>query len=230
MFRKQKDWIYSKIKKYVLRSFPELQAVNSPGRRLIAYYYDKKKCGQYVKVYPPAHIYDTSIGDYSYIADNSYISDTTIGKCCSIGTNFICGWGIHPTETISTHPMFFSTKRQNGMTLSSEDKIEERKHINIGNDVFIGANVTVLDGVTIGDGAVIGAGAVVSKDIPPYAVAVGCPIKIIRYRFDEETCQKLQEIRWWDFDEEHLQDVEEMIFDVKGFVEKYNNDTLDNNH
>lgn len=52
----------------------------------------------------------------------------------------------------------------------------------IGNDVWIGANVTVLGGVTIGDGAVIGAGAVVIKNIPPYAVAVGNPAKVVKYR------------------------------------------------
>ncbi|MDQ5968938.1 MAG: hypothetical protein QG579_95 [Patescibacteria group bacterium] len=56
------------------------------------------------------------------------------------------------------------------------------KKVVIGNDVYIGARVIILPGVTIGDGAVIGAGAIVTKDIPPYAVAVGVPAKIIRYR------------------------------------------------
>lgn len=221
MFRKQKDWIYSIIKKYMLRAFPNLQFMDTPGYGLIQYYYDKDKCGKNVKVYPPAHISNTSIGDYSYIAFNSYITHTNIGKCCSIGPNLFCGWGVHPIKSISTHPMFFSTLEQNGMTLSATNKIQERKRITIGNDVFIGTNVTILDGITIGDGAVIGAGAVVSKDIPPYAVAVGCPIKIIHYRFDEETRQKLLEIKWWDFDEEHLKDVERLFFDVEGFVKEY---------
>ena len=45
--------------------------------------------------------------------------------------------------------MFYSILKQNGITLSKVNKIEERKKIIIGNDVFIGANVTVLDGVTI---------------------------------------------------------------------------------
>ena len=107
------------------------------------------------------------------------------------------------------------------MTLSAEDKIKERNEIKRGNDVFIGAKVTILDGGTIGDGAVIGAGAVVSKDIPPYAVAVGCPIRIIRYRFPEEIRNKLLEIQWWNFSEDNLQDVERMIFNVGGFIEKY---------
>ena len=177
---------------------------------------------RHIFVYGPYSINEARIGDYSYIAYNSNISNTTIGKFCSIGPNFLCGWGIHPLDGISTSPMFYSTRKQNGMTLSKEDKVEERKQIVIGNDVFIGANVTVLDGVTIGDGAVIGAGAVVSKDIPPYAVAVGCPIKIVKYRFDEERIEALKKIKWWEFDEERLKEVERLFFDVEGFIEKQN--------
>lgn len=176
------------------------------------------------KLYPLYHLYDVKIGDYTYIAQNSFISMTTIGKCCSIGPNIVCGWGIHPTDGISTAPMFYSTMKQNGMTLSDYDKIEERKHITIGNDVFIGANVTILDGVTIGDGAIIGAGAVVSKDIPPYAIAVGSPIIINRYRFSDEVISKLRKIRWWDFDEKKLQDVERLFFNINELIEKYNSE------
>jgi acetyltransferase-like isoleucine patch superfamily enzyme len=149
------------------------------------------------------------------------MSYTSVGKFCSIGPNLICGRGVHPTTGISTSPMFYSTRKQNGMTLSVEDKIEERKNISIGNDVFIGMNVSILDGVTIGDGAVIGAGAVVSKDIPPYAIAVGSPIKIIKYRFDEESIDKLLKIKWWDWADDKLNIVEKEFFDVNKFIERY---------
>ena len=54
----------------------------------------------------------------------------------------------------------------------------------IGNDVWIGAGCKILGGVTIGNGSVIGAGSVVTKDLPPYAIAVGVPAKIIKYRND----------------------------------------------
>lgn len=173
------------------------------------------------KIMGPAQVGNCNIGDYTYVGSNSVISLTTIGKFCSIGPNFFCGFGIHPTNGLSTSPAFYSKSGQCGISFSKENKITENLPITIGNDVFIGMNVTVLDGVTIGDGAVIGAGAIVSKDIPPYAIAVGSPIKIIRYRFDELTIAKLSEIKWWDFSIDQLKDVEKHFFDLDGFLAKY---------
>ena len=160
---------------------------------------------------------------YTYVSYNSKISNTVIGKFCSIGPNFIAGWGIHPTHGISTHPMFYSTKKQNGMTLSTDNKFKEQAPIKIGNDVFIGMNTIVLDGVEIGDGAIIGAGAVVTKDIPPYAIAVGNPIKVIKYRFEDPTIDNILKIKWWE-KEETLQDVERHFFEVEKFIQTYLND------
>ncbi|MBQ8635695.1 CatB-related O-acetyltransferase [bacterium] len=173
------------------------------------------------KIYPPYNIGDTKIGKGTYIAPNSTIHNTTIGKYCSIGPNLICGYGIHPLNGISTAPCFYSTKKQNGMTYSKEDKIEETLPIIIGNDVFIGMNVSILDGVKIGDGAVIAAGAVVTKDVPPYAVIGGVPAKVIKYRFSEDVVEKLLKIKWWNWDDKKLQEVERMFFSVEDFVKKY---------
>jgi acetyltransferase-like isoleucine patch superfamily enzyme len=52
----------------------------------------------------------------------------------------------------------------------------------IEDDVWIGGRVNVIAGVTIGQGSVIGAGTVVTKDIPPYSVAVGVPARVIKSR------------------------------------------------
>lgn len=172
-------------------------------------------------LYAPYFLHGVEVGAYSYLAKNSNITNCTIGKFCSIGPNFCCGLGIHPTNGISTSPMFYSPSKVNGTSLVAAPKVEESEHTTIGNDVFIGANVTVLDGVTIGDGAVIGAGAVVSKDIPPYAIAVGCPIRIIKYRMTEEQIAATQRIQWWNWEEERLQEVEKMFEDIDGFIEKW---------
>lgn len=210
------------IRKLVTRSIPEIRRLDylqGHGNEYnLLSWSDDTTVGKHVLLYPLYHISASSIGDYTYIAQNSYISMTTIGKFCSIGPNLVCGWGIHPINGISTSPMFYSTRKQNGMTLSDTDKVTERKPIRIGNDVFIGANVTILDGVTIGNGAVIGAGAVVSKDIPPYAIAVGCPIEIKRYRLPSEQISALQKIKWWDYNAEMLKEVERDFFDVDKFI------------
>ena len=174
--------------------------------------------GEHTKVSAPFFIHGTQLGDYSYISKNASINNCEIGKFCSIGPNFCCGLGIHPTDGISTSPMFYSTARQNGMTLCEENKTAESMKTFIGNDVFIGANVTVLDGVRIGDGAVIGAGAVVTKDIPPYAVAVGVPAEVKRYRFDEKTIAGLLESRWWDKGIEEYKRVERFFWEPDKFL------------
>lgn len=212
LLRKILRWIY-----------PELGWLSSPHydfTKLRSWEHNVKK-GKYVIVEPIVHLDNVTIGDYSYISYDGMITNTTIGNCCSIGPNVWCGWGIHPVDGISTASMFYSRNRLNGVSLSSENKIEERKPIKIGNDVFVGANVTILDGVTIGDGAVIGAGAVVSKDIPPYAIAVGSPIRIIRYRMTEEQIAAMQRIQWWNWDKDKLQEVERMFFKIDEFIEKY---------
>ena len=54
--------------------------------------------------------------------------------------------------------------------------------ISIGRGAWIGAGSTVLQGVKIGAGAVVGAGSVVTRDIPPFAVAMGNPAKVSHYR------------------------------------------------
>jgi acetyltransferase-like isoleucine patch superfamily enzyme len=59
---------------------------------------------------------------------------------------------------------------------------ETARGIKIGRDVWLGTGVTVLDGVMIGDGSVVGAGSVVSRDIPPYSIAVGAPARVIKHR------------------------------------------------
>ena len=213
------------IRKIVVKSIPEIKYLDylhgqNNEYNLISWA-KKSIISEKAKLYPLYHISNSKIGDYTYIAMNSFISTTTIGKFCSIGPNFICGWGIHPLNGISTSPMFYSTRKQNGITLSRKDKIDEYKPIIIGNDVFIGANVTVLDGVNIGDGAVIGAGAVVSKDIPPYAIAVGCPIEIKKYRFNSETIDAFKRIEWWNYDENSLKDIERYFFEVEKFISIY---------
>lgn len=61
-----------------------------------------------------------------------------------------------------------------------------RDSVLIGRDVWIGASCVVLSGVSIGEGSVIGAGAVVTRDIPPFSIAVGNPARVIGSRFEND--------------------------------------------
>ena len=78
-----------------------------------------------------------------------------------------------------------------GRTIISIKESEKRpliddKDVIIEEDVWIGDDAIILSGVTIGRGSVIAAGAVVTKSIPPYSIAGGCPAKVIKKRFTDE--------------------------------------------
>tara|TARA_R110002020_G_scaffold91560_2_gene222277 strand:+ start:8536 stop:9252 length:717 start_codon:yes stop_codon:yes gene_type:complete len=150
----------------------------------------------------------SEIGFASYIAEFSYFMNAKIGKYSSIGPHVKCIFGNHPTHTfVSTHPSFFSTRKQVGFSFTEKQLFQEFAlpkeenapyTIEIGNDVWIGANVSILDGVSIGNGAIVAANSLVNKDIPPYSIYGGVPAKLIKPRFDHEKVAYLINLSWWD--------------------------------
>jgi acetyltransferase-like isoleucine patch superfamily enzyme len=78
-----------------------------------------------------------------------------------------------------SHGVMLFAASQDYSSLILTDKVGD---IVIGNYVWIGGGTIVLPGVTIGEGSIIGAGSVVSRDIPPYSVAIGIPAKVIKQR------------------------------------------------
>ncbi len=133
--------------------------------------------------------------------------DLTIGKFTSIasGVEIIMGAANHSIKSFSTYPFsLISRNWANKIGMTKKDMPNKGDTI-IGNDVWIGRQAKIMPGVKIGDGAIIGSYAVVAKNIPPYAIAVGNPAKIIKYRFDEATIEFLLDIKWWDFEPEVLE-------------------------
>lgn len=111
----------------------------------------------------------TSIGPYVVIHGPGNI---TIGQDCLIAAH---------TGIYASNHQFADPDRK------IRDQGLSRKGIVIEDDCWLGHKVSVLDGVTIGKGSVIGAGAVVTKDIPPYSIAVGVPAKVIGQRRKDDS-------------------------------------------
>jgi acetyltransferase-like isoleucine patch superfamily enzyme len=155
-----------------------------------------------------AKYHGVEVGMYSYGAFHQILPlGTVIGKYSSMPRNLLVIGGSHPITHQSCHPFFFNPD------LGYVDKllIKRRSKLIIGNDVYIGFDVAIMPQVTsIGDGSVIAAGSVVVKDVPPFAVVGGNPAKIIKYRFNPETIDKIIASQWWtkDIDELKASEIE----------------------
>lgn len=129
-----------------------------------------------------------------------------IGRFCSIacGAKFMFTSGNHSIQSLAnyTFPIFFDEWGLDAKDIC--DAWDNKGDTVIGNDVWIGYEAVIMPGVKIGDGAVIGTRALVTKDVPPYTIVGGVPAKPIRRRFDDATVEKLEALRWWDWDEDRL--------------------------
>ena len=139
-------------------------------------------CGKDNNILPPC-----SIG----VPQNVYLYDYTLVQP---GATFIIAGGevhIHKWSSLSFNCTIITGNHC--PTVGVNQRILERMHINdnerdviVGEDCWVGANVTLLSGTKLGRGVVVGACSLVNKEIPPYAVVVGIPAKIIATKFTLE--------------------------------------------
>lgn len=174
-----------------------------------------------------------SLGYGSYIGGGGMVS-AEVGRFTSIGPNcrYINATHAYKAPFATTCPLFFSKSNGNnpqGKTFATEQMIEEfkfydkaRELVNkIGNDCWLGSNVTLIGGVEIHDGAVVLANAVVTKDVLPYAIVGGVPAKVIGYRYDDETIQFLQKIKWWNNQPEWFEKNWRLLNDIEALKEYF---------
>ena len=128
------------------------------------------KCGKNVNFGRKAKFsHNITLGNNSGIGNKSFLQGTI-----SIGDNVMMA------DEVKIFTINHTTSRID--VPMCEQGTQEERPVTIGSDVWIGSNVIILPGVKVGNGVIIGAGAVVRKDIPDYAVVIGNPAEIIRFR------------------------------------------------
>ncbi len=158
-----------------------------------------------------------------------------VGRFCSLagGLFFFLGNNHHYKNSVTAYPfdMNFVVERMrlaanlphSGYNPEQIKNIQNSHQIIIGNDVWVGEGVKFLNGVKIGSGAIIGAYSNVAKDIPPYAIAVGSPARVVKYRFDAETIKKFMAIKWWDWSIDKIYANLPLMYDVEKFLATHYN-------
>lgn len=154
----------------------------------------KSSLGKFSGVAAHASVSNTKIDDFSSIGRYSKVVYTDIGKYCAISWDTTINAISHSYSNLTVNA-FPYVPHVGGFV---KERIQEYEKVVIENDVWVGANCVIMPGVKIGNGAIVGAGAVVTKNVPDYAIVVGSPAKIIKYRFSEDVIDKLLIAKWWD--------------------------------
>jgi acetyltransferase-like isoleucine patch superfamily enzyme len=163
------------------------------------------KLSTFVKIDRNNLVTSSILGNYTYTGNSTIIQSSQIGSFCSLSWGVTVGGGEHPLNRWTSHDILYN-KRYGTETSSEIGDERYREPVEIQNDVWIGANSVILRGVQIGNGAVVGAGSVVTKNVPDYAIVVGNPAKVVRYRFKDSDIQRLLDSKWWNLDPSILRD------------------------
>ena len=181
------------------------------------------KLGVYTRVKSHIELRNSVVGDYTIMSSFSIINACDVGKFCCIGPgNFLGLWEHNMWVTTHTFPL---TEVSGGFVKGFQDFEKDSIRVKIGNDVWTGAGAIIRKGVVVGDGAIIGAGALVTRDVPPYAIVIGSPARVLRFRFSPAEIKYLLKIQWWEFDRKLIQEMTDAkvwssVGQVKAFLKK----------
>jgi acetyltransferase-like isoleucine patch superfamily enzyme len=180
---------------------------------------DNSSLGKFNVIFRNTSIINSKISDHTFIQKESIINNADVGKFCSVAMHVNIGLAQHAASFVSTHPVFYLLNTPLAVRFSSQDMFSTEKRTIIGNDVWIGQGSMIIGGVTIGTGAIIGTGAVVTKDIPEYAIAVGIPAQVVKYRFEEKIIKRLIASKWWEIPDDELQKKHHLFMDPLKLLE-----------
>ncbi|WP_187428012.1 2,3,4,5-tetrahydropyridine-2,6-dicarboxylate N-acetyltransferase [Roseobacter fucihabitans] len=138
------------------------------------------------------------------------LNNIRVGRYCSMAHGVVTGSHEHPTDWLTTSRVSYYPEVNGWDKLMLGDRAREihakKKPFaascpitTLGHDVWIGQGAFIKSGITIGHGAIIGARATVLKDVPPYAIVVGTPGRVVRLRFQDAVVERLLAVKWWDY-------------------------------
>ena len=136
------------------------------------------------------------IGRWTYVEPYTFVNNADIGAFCAIGRNVAIGGFSHPYSYPTISPRLYRE-------ILGAQYDDSPPRVRIGSDVWIGEKAIILRG-SVGDGSIIGAGSVVTKDVPPYAIVVGSPAKVIAYRFSDKEVRELLNLKWWNWPDNEI--------------------------
>lgn len=195
--------------------------------------------GKILELYSMIHVTNyTTCGRYSAGPLCNHKLVESVGSFCSfaIGSDVVSN---HAIDYISTHPFLYTCNTPDMFNeamqyddfknedwyfpgITPKGNAHKRKRITIGNDVWLGANVIITNGSNIGNGVIAAAGAIITKDVPDYAVVMGVPARIVRYRYTPEQIEQLNEIKWWNWSDEKIRECyDDFFLPIELFIKKH---------
>lgn len=168
------------------------------------------------KLYIQEHGLDIGYGTYGgcWVHSALWWQKIKIGRYCSFAAEINIFTGNHHSEWFSTHPCL-ANPAYGAVLYNGYPKSNDHVGLEIGHDVWMGQQAIILPGCKkIGNGAIIGGGSIVTHDVPPYAIVVGNPARVIRYRFDQETIKQLEATEWWNMDLDELRQNAQKIQEI----------------